>query len=244
MSCFFRIPTWYFASPMWCGSQIRRGPLSGGMVRSFTKEQLSGMTVEEIYEAINTDLYEDAYERQLKAPKKYRCKRPAEHLETLLFICPACGARDSITSEGKIAKCTCCQHTMEIDAYGMLHGSRFQTVRELSDWQKECLRRDVESNLPYTAEDIEIYEIEKHTETLCSKGRAVMDCNSFTCGDLQFRMSDVTDLAMHDQRAVVFTADKHYYELKSMHSNALKFMLYYTECKSLAKETAPQLTNH
>jgi len=227
----FRITGGYFASPMWCGSKIRRGPLSGNAVRIFTKEQLKEMTVEEIHAAIIEDLHEDAYARQLRAPKRYRGKNLAEHLEAFMFICPACGARDSFTSRGNTVSCGACGCSATYDEYGMLHGMDFDTVRAFSLWQQAQVSRDVECNVTYTAKDTVFLEIEKHTEKEVTSGAAAMNGSTFSCGEISFDLSSVTDLAMHDQRALVFTADKRYFELKIPNSNALKFMLYYNEKK-------------
>ena len=89
----YRIEGGYFASPMWAGASIRRGHFHGAPVRVYTSEQLKEMTAAEVQEAIERDLYEDAYARQKAAPKRYRCKKAAEGLENLLYICPTCGRR-------------------------------------------------------------------------------------------------------------------------------------------------------
>ena len=46
-----------------------------------------------VYELLKNDLYEDAYERQLAEPQKYKGKNIAEGMENLLFICPECGEK-------------------------------------------------------------------------------------------------------------------------------------------------------
>ena len=60
----YKITGGYFASPMWGGAKVRRGPVHGGVVHIYTAEQLKTMTAQQLRDAINRDLYEDAYARQ------------------------------------------------------------------------------------------------------------------------------------------------------------------------------------
>ena len=63
-----------------------------------------------------------------------------------------------------------------------------------------------------------------------------MDSESLRCGGVEIPMASVTDLAMHGQRALVFTADKQYYELlPAKGSNSFKFFLYYDQVKNKKK---------
>ncbi len=230
----YRITGGYFASPMWCGSRIRRGPVRGAPVRSFTKEQLSEMTVEEIYDVILTDLHEDAYARQAEAPQRFRGKELAEKLENLLFICPECGGRDTFRSKDDEVRCEACGHTVRYDEYGAIHGSRFTSLKEWSDWQKEQVLLDLKNGVAYTAAHAKLVRIEKHVETHVTEGEAVMTAELLRCGEMEFPMSTVLSLAMHDQRAVVFSAGKEYFEMLPAEGfNTLKFMLYYDACKAL-----------
>jgi len=87
----YKIVGGYFTSPMWSGSNTRRGYTYGAPVRVYEKEELAKMTVDEINQLIVTDLYEDAYARQLEQPRRYKGKGLAERMENLVFICPACG---------------------------------------------------------------------------------------------------------------------------------------------------------
>lgn len=225
----FRITGGYFASPMWSGSPIRRGDLRGGVVHSFTKEEVAAMSEEELYRIINEDLYEDAYARQLEAPKKYRGRRLAEGLERLLYICPHCGAYDSFSSKGDTVTCRECGYALRYDVYGMLHGGEFTTVKELSDWQKTRVLEDVQQNIEYTTSYGELVTVDKHVVHPVTAGTISLTRERLKVGDMTFLLEDITDLAMHGQRAVVFTAGKTYYELLPKEgSNSLKFFLYYT----------------
>ncbi len=224
----YKIIGGYFASPMWSGASVRKGPVSGGPVNIYTKEQIAEMTNEEIYEIIQRDLYEDAYARQLKDPKKYRGKNLAKNMENLLFICPCCGKKDTFHSYGSTVECKECGLLFTYDEYGMFHGAPFQTVKELSDWQKEQTIFDIQNGVVYTAEEAVLLTIKDHKESFVAKGKLSFSKEGLSCGEFEIAFEDISELAMHGQRAIVFTANKQYYELIPKEgNNAYKFFLYY-----------------
>lgn len=226
----YKITGGYFASPMWSGSSTRRGPVFGAPVNFYSKEQLQNMTTDEIYDAIISDLYEDAYERQMKALQRYRGKNLAEGLENLMFICPSCGQKDAFTSKGNIVKCKKCDLSYTYDEYGMLNGGDFTTVKEFSDWQTEQIRKDIQEEVVYSAREGTLSTVKDHKEEFVTKGELTISAEGLTCGDFNVALTEISEMAMHGQRAIVFTAGKQYYELiPSEEANALKFYLYYTE---------------
>lgn len=229
----YRLTGGYFASPMWCGASVRRGPVYGRPVRVLTAEQLKEMSADEIYEIIIGDLYEDAYARQLADPKPYRGKELAKGLEQLVFRCPDCGGTDCFRTEGDQLICEDCGLTVTYDAYGMLTGCRFKTVKELSDWQKVRVQQDVEEGRRYTAENVSVAQVEKQQETFLYKGKLEVSEEKLTCGELDVALGEIADLSMHGQRSVVFTSKGKYYELKAEKgTNMLKILLFYNACKA------------
>lgn len=232
----YRLTGGYFASPMWCGAKVRRGPVCGAPVRVFTPEQLKEMTVEEIYAAIKHDLYEDAYARQLEDPKPYRGKDLASGLEQLLFRCPSCGGTDTFHTSGNDLICGECSLTMTYDLYGMLTGE-FKTVKALSDWQKERVMADIAEGRSYRADGVSVTQVEKQQENFLCKGTLEMTGEKLSCGELEVAIGDIADLSMHGQRSVVFTSKGKYYELKAEKgTNMLKFLLFFDGCKALQAE--------
>ena len=232
----FHLTGGYFASPMWGGASVRRGRLYGEVVHTFTKEELAAMSEEEIYRVIVEDLHEDAYERQLQDPRKYRSRRRAEHLENLMFRCPVCGAMDCFKSEKDTVRCNACGLEMQYDVYGMLHGGPFGTVKEFSDWQKERVDTDLLEGRAYTAPSGKLVTVVKHEAQFVTSGEVCMTEETFSVGERSFCMEEIGDLAMHGQHAIVFTVGKEYFELvPESSSNALKFYLYYTASKKKEK---------
>lgn len=228
----YRIIGGYFASPMWGGTSVRRGMLRGEPVRVFTKEQVQAMSADELYEIICTDLGEDAYQRQLADPKPYKSKAGAEHLENLMFICPQCGALDTLHSHGNDVECTQCKLSFRYNEYGMLENFPYRTLKEYSDWQKGQVCADVEQNAMYSAPHALLTTLRSHKEESVDEGKLSLSREGLRCGGTFFPMDEIFDLAMHGQHHLVFTAGSTYYELTVTEpSNALKFFLFYNACK-------------
>ena len=232
----YKLTGGYFVSPRW-SNKLRRGPISGAPVNIYTKEDLAKMSTAEIYEAITKDLYENAYAKQLEAPKRYRSKAPAEGMENLLFICPKCGAHDTIRSAGDTVSCSACDMTFTYDNYGMLSGLDMKTVLELSAWQDGRVLADVAAKAAYSVPEAVFSEVTNHQETLLGTGELTISPAGIGCGDNRIALDDISDMALYGKRGIVFSAGKKYYEAKpSPGNNGLKFTLYYDAYKKLKEK--------
>ena len=226
----YKIVGGYFASPRWSQSNTRKGYVHGAPINIYTQEQLETMTVDEINEAINRDLYEDAYDRQMKEPKIYKGKNLAKYMENLLFICPKCGKIDTIQTTDDTVTCSACDLSFTYNEYGMLEGSRFKTVKELSDWQRQEVENIAKTDTVYTASGGRMITVKKHVETLVAEGPVTLSRASLICGDMEIPLGEISDMSIHGRRGLVFTAQKQYYELvPSQEANALKFLWLYEE---------------
>ncbi|MDO4573533.1 MAG: hypothetical protein Q4C13_09195, partial [Clostridia bacterium] len=132
----------YFSNPRWSGGSIRRGRTRGGVAGVYTPEYLSSLTAAQVQEIIERDLYENAYERQRAQPVKFRGRRLAEHLETLLFICPHCRAQDKLRSEGDYFICDGCGTRLRYTPEGFFVGENlvFDSVLDWHIWQEGRIR--------------------------------------------------------------------------------------------------------
>ena len=232
----YKIEGGYFTSPAWSEKGTRRGHIKGAPVNIYTKEELGAMSDEQVYDIIKRDLYEDAYARQLEAPKKYRGKQPAYRLENLLFICPECRAHGKISTHKDTVTCSACGHSFKYNEYGMLEGTRVHTVKELSDWQKAEVAKDAESGAAYTARLARISIIGKGTENAIAEGKLTMSKETLKCGEFEIPISSIPDVAIHGKHSLVFSGGKQYYEITFIEDdNAIKFLLLFTEYKKSVK---------
>ncbi len=116
----------------------------------------------------------------------------------------------------------------------MLQGAPYKTLKAFSDWQKQEIRKDIENGVVYTSGFGTVKTVKNHEETPVSEGEIHISAEEIVCGELKVQMSDITDLAMHGQRAIVFSVNKDYYELiPEEGNNSLKFFLYYELLKEV-----------
>ncbi len=220
----------HFVSPMW-SYNTRRGYCHGEVVNVYTKEQLAVMSQAEVYEAIVRDLSEDAYARQAEQPHEYRGKQLAAGLENLLFICPKCGGYDTFQSSGNAVTCEKCGLSADYTSHAMLEGAPFATVKAFSDWQSEQVKSDVERGVVYRAAEGTLISVSNHIETPLASGEISLDGETLRCGEYAIAVADISDMAMHGKRALVFSVGNTYYELiPARGANARKFWLYYLAC--------------
>jgi len=116
----------------------------------------------------------------------------------------------------------------------MLDGIPYTTVKELSDWQKTCVAKDLAAGNVYTSPEAELITVANHLETAVDKGMLSISPRALTCGNTELLLTDISDLAIHGRHALVFTVGNKYYELKTAeNTNTLKFLLYYEEWKKM-----------
>ena len=227
----YKITGGYFSSPGWSDSGIRRGPITGAPVNIYTKEQIASMSVAEINEAINRDLYEDAYERQMANPQKYTGKDLANGLTNLFYICPECHQIDTLSTEGNVLKCDSCGASFTYNEYGLFENAPFKTVREYAVWQNNQTAQLLTENKEFKATTAVLKKIVKHEETVIAEGQVTMTPESLTCADKEFSTASIGDMDITGRHGLVFSIGKEYYELK-IPDNAVKFLHYYRAYKS------------
>jgi 1-acyl-sn-glycerol-3-phosphate acyltransferase len=241
----YRLTGGYFTEPRW-GSTIRRGITGGFPVNSYSPEVLATMTEEEINVAIRQDLYINAYEAQGQQPIPYKGKRLAEHLETVLYLCPSCGRMSTIQSSGDCISCSC-GLSLRFTPFGFLESttsdpSPFKTILEWDRWQVSSLKqqqqslRELSMDLPITTdEEQSLYLIQKREAAHpVGVGRLSLfsDRLVFHPNNSQpqsFPFENITAMAVHGQMDLVFsTADGLYFEIESLKPrSATKYMELY-----------------
>lgn len=230
----YKLTGGYFVSPNWSTSKVRRGKVRGNIVNIYTAEQLSQMTEEEIYNIITTDLYENAYERQLSELNKYKGKKLAEGIENIIYICPKCGEHDTLVSLNDTVTCSKCGHSFRYNKYGILEGTTHKTVYNLYNHEMTILKKDVAAKKAYTAPTATISKIERnHIKESLGEGKLTIDPDTLKCGKNEFITKNIQDMAIYGKHGLVFTYDNEYYEIiPDKKYSALQFLVYYKAVKS------------
>ncbi|MGI6050165.1 MAG: lysophospholipid acyltransferase family protein [Acetivibrionales bacterium] len=226
----FRLHGGYFTSPRW-SKGLRRGKMTGRMVREYTPDELKKMTSEEITKAIERDLYVNAYEEQKEECIPYTGKNLAHNLETALYRCPECNKIDSLKSEGDRFYCSC-GLDLTYNEYGFFTSNTekepvFMTVLDWVRWQEAVLAKEIEGikslspdNVIYSDKDQTLWNAAKEKNILVGKGTLLLynDRLVFDSGEEKytFGINDLSSLEIIGQRVIAFaTNDRQAYEIKS-----------------------------
>lgn len=226
----YKLTGGYFVSPNWSeGNGTRKGRIQGAPVNYYTKEQLSQMPEEEIYNIITKDLYENAYLTQYKLRSKYKGKGLAEKLENLIFICPKCKSHDTLHSHDNTITCSNCKLEFKYNEYGEIEGLKEKNIFALSNWQKNEVLNNFKNNIIYTCQNATLSTLSNdHKKTTLLEGELSLSPQSLKCGDQEFDVKDIVDIAIFGRHGIVFSHDNTYYEVvPDKNCSAYKFVLYY-----------------
>ncbi len=223
----YRIEGGYLSLPRW-STKIRKGAVSCHVVNVYTPDTLKKMSPQEINEAINSDIYENAFARQKDAPVFYHSKTPAEHLERLLYLCPKCGKPGTLHTSGDRLFCSCGLET-RFTGTGFFEpmvpspdGNAFETVLQWNRWQKEALRKFVsessgQSDAPLFSDDgLRFNRITSDHRTI-SLGtvKLLQFADRLRLSGQEFTLSDISEMAMVQANRLLFTVQGVYYEVIS-----------------------------
>ncbi len=123
----------YSSRPRWGTGKRARHYIELYYKLSIPKEQLHEMSVSEINEIVNKELYHNEYDFQREKMIPHRGKKLAEGIENVVYVCPHCQAICSIVSHGNTIHCNTCGKEGHIDKYGFIHDFVFDN---LVDWNK------------------------------------------------------------------------------------------------------------
>lgn len=208
----YRLEGGYLTAPRW-GKGIRRGKMQGGIVRTYSPEELQNMSSQEIDEAIKRDLTENAWQRQKENHFRYKGRNRAQYIETALFLCPKCHQWSTIKGQGNQVQCRCGFETTYSE-YGTFDPPvPFENLLEWDEWQQEQLKNTEE--LPaFRDEDVTLMQLQPdHTETILTKGTLSLFDHSLRIHSHCFPLKSISNMALVKTNILMFTCLGIYYEV-------------------------------
>ncbi len=144
----YRLRGGYLTWPRW-GKGPRRGRIKGEIAGIYSPEELKAMSGDEVQSIIERDLFVDAYEDQMKEPVDYKSGKPAESVESALFMCPSCRKVGGISSRKRRVFCGCGWEVF-IDKQGFMNTPEGEklTMTKLDEVQRDGIARLLESAEP------------------------------------------------------------------------------------------------
>lgn len=236
----FRLEGGYLTAPRW-GKGIRKGKMTGRIVGIYSPEELKAMDKDAITGLIQRDIFEDTWENQLADPIRYRHRRRAENLQTVLYACPHCGKIGNLSSKGAYFSCTC-GATWEYTELGTFApAAPFENMAQWDAWQKKLLTdRLEEGTLRLRDSGMTICEIlDDHKQKELARGRLVLENGILRCGDVEFQLDKIDDMALVQSRTLLISSGTRYCQIKSDEPCCLrKYLAAWKHAMALALTTA------
>jgi len=229
----------YFTAPRWA-YKSRKGPVDGKVMGVYSSEELKKMTVQEITDLINRDLYVNAYDNQRKEMRRYECDTPAEGMENYLVICPECGSYDTLETSCDTFRCRNCGMKGRYNEYGFLHGDkvRFDSVYDWGKWIEGRFDEDMEKKEPgellFQEDNIRLFTIDatEHTQWDLAEGKLLVYEDRLCLGNRTFLFDDISVMAMlYYGQTLLFTCGKKYYGITGDNFHAWKCNRLYENYK-------------
>ena len=205
----YRIEGGYFTTPRWA-NQKRRGKMTGGVAGVYSQAELAAMDEKQILGLVERDIHENAYERQKENPVRFRGKNLAEHIETVLYLCPECKSIGTIHSSGDEFTCGCGMAGRFTDT-GFLEGEslRFSTVPDWAAWQTGELAVIVQNagDGPIcTDDDQELFLVQTASKRdFIGKGPMQISRTELRCANYAFPLEQITRFAIVDKMTLLFS---------------------------------------
>ncbi len=115
--------------PKWA-KRPRIGRIDVRLRKLWNGPELRGMELGEVEQAIADAIAHNAWESLPNV--KFRSRKPAKGLDSILWRCPLCGAEHTLVCEKDTVTCTHCMHEARVDAHGQISG--FSDIKTVSDW--------------------------------------------------------------------------------------------------------------
>lgn len=151
----------YLSYPKW-GKSKRKYPISVKCVKTLSKEEVKSLDIEACYEKIlnHLDVCDRDYQRD--AMIKIKGKDLSAGLENVLYICPKCGKKYTISTKDSLIICDNCQNTILYNQYGFLEGvgNDYVLMKDETLWfeyQKEVLMKQIKEHTYKKVSNVTLY---------------------------------------------------------------------------------------
>ena len=165
----------YLAYPKWRMSK-RKYPVQNEIIKIFTKEKLTTLSDDEIYDRVVLSLDVNDLENQKINPIKIRGKSIIKGLDNILYYCPKCKSKYTTETEGNIMTCTKCHNKVRMNEFGILEPVgpdtvMFESEYEWYKYQKELIIKDIKKGDYHLEGEFDLYIGSEKTWTIEHAGR-------------------------------------------------------------------------
>lgn len=154
----------FLTRPRWA-SHFRRGQIDFEGKMLLETQDIRRMTVNEIALTVSDALDYNEFDWQKEHMIPFKGKNRAEHIERLLYKCPACGEIGTMASSGHEFYCKKCRIMYHMNVYGFIEGcDQFDDTVKWNRWQKSFIEEIAMSMDSYEIKDIAFEKLDINTK--------------------------------------------------------------------------------
>ena len=218
----------FLRQPLYNNLKLRKIKVSAHVNCLLTREEIAEKSVEELDAIIDKAFSFDNFKAQFETKTVVDEPDRAEGLNRVLYRCPHCNAEGQMYGEGAKLTCLKCGKAYELDVYGKLQAiegaTEFSHIPDWFDWQRECVKKELESDSYKLDLAVEIAVIADYKAVYkVGKGRLVHTKDGFTLsgedGKLLYEHSPLASYGLN--------ADYDWYEMGDVICIGDKKRLYY-----------------
>ena len=137
----------YYSKPRWATGKRKNRQIELDYQLAIPKAELAELSLDEINERINKNLYHNAYFYQLEKRIPHPGKQLAEGLEDVLYVCPECESILSMRSKGNHLSCEHCHTEGNVNSLGFIEGFKFDNLIAWNQYQRQFRAKLLDSKL-------------------------------------------------------------------------------------------------
>ena len=223
----------YGSDPRWSNG-IRRGKMQITVKNTYTAEQMQEMSNDTLYQQVVSDMTVDEFSTGIR----FKSKRRAECLESILHICPICGKEHRLYSRYHEVRCSGCGNVVVYNEDMTLSCDNkafpFRYVHQWYDYQLDALQnKEFPVGKRIYADEIALYKPQMwQKKELVGKGQIQLYDDSirfvFSDGELFLPMAEVLGITLIGNRIMDIYVGDVTYRVKADHAtNLIKYMHTY-----------------
>ena len=140
----------YLSKPKWADGVRKKSTVTASLDLLIDKDSINTISEEQLESKICSALYYDDFEWLKTRPElKYKSKTLAVGLENILYICPNCGKKLTVKTQGMDVFCTECGYKVTLDNRYQFTSGKFNNFADWYEWQKEELKKEILYNPDY-----------------------------------------------------------------------------------------------
>lgn len=218
----------FLRTPLYNELKNRKVPVSAEVKCLLTPDEIRDKSIEELDaildEAFNFDHFKWQKEHDIHITEAYR----ANGLERVLYKCPHCNTEGKTRGEGDKLTCHACGKVWQLTELGEMKAlegdTEFSHIPAWYDWERECVRRELEEGTYSLETDVEIGMLVDHKAIyLVGEGHLSHNNDGFTLtgcdGKLEYHQKPRASYSLY--------ADYFWYERGDIISIGNRECLYY-----------------